>query len=270
MKIVKGIGKAIKGIVGGVKKVFKKITSSKIGKAILIGATIYLGGAALGAWKAVGPFARINGVLAGGGQAASVAATGEATATGAVTKAAETAISNVLTTGGSGLTAPGAGVLAPGVPVTAATGATAAQSTLAAQQAATASQAGIGTAVGETGKQLLGPGVGTTVSGRGNVIQSLMKGAGEKLTKVAGFVDNHPYASAMMLNAAASALSPNEMDMMQSKFDREDSERERREKNLDVADIDLGISPSRRPLRRISTGMPVYNTGLLNSRLAGT
>jgi hypothetical protein len=61
--IVKGISKLAKNIVGGVKKVFKAVTGSTLGKALLLGAMIYMGGAAIGAWES--PFASVNGALAG-------------------------------------------------------------------------------------------------------------------------------------------------------------------------------------------------------------
>jgi hypothetical protein len=61
MKVVKGIGKAVKGIFKGITKTFKAITSSSLGKALLIGATIYLGGAAMGYWNS--PFQSINGAF---------------------------------------------------------------------------------------------------------------------------------------------------------------------------------------------------------------
>lgn len=52
-KIVKGVKNIFKGVGKVVKKAWKgvkKFASSKIGKLALVGATIYFGGAALGAW----------------------------------------------------------------------------------------------------------------------------------------------------------------------------------------------------------------------------
>jgi hypothetical protein len=60
-KVVKGIGRAVKGIFKGITKTFKAVTSSSLGKALLIGATIYLGGAAMGYWNS--PFQSINGAF---------------------------------------------------------------------------------------------------------------------------------------------------------------------------------------------------------------
>lgn len=89
-KIVKGIIGGVKNlaknIFSGVKRVFKSITGSTLGRALLIGATIYLGGAALGYWNS--PFTSINGALAGT-QSAAAAAEGAAGATGS-SGAAET------------------------------------------------------------------------------------------------------------------------------------------------------------------------------------
>jgi len=68
-KVVKGIGKAVKGILSGVGKVFKSVTKSSFGKALLFAGATYLGGAALGLWES--PFSSINGLFKmGGGPAA--------------------------------------------------------------------------------------------------------------------------------------------------------------------------------------------------------
>lgn len=61
--VIKGVVKLGKNILSGVKKAFKSVTKSSLGKALLLGATIYLGGAALGYWNS--PFTSINGALAG-------------------------------------------------------------------------------------------------------------------------------------------------------------------------------------------------------------
>ena len=57
-KAVKGIFRGIKKVVSGITKVFKKVIKSPIGKALLIGGAVYLGGGVLGAWKT--PFSTIS------------------------------------------------------------------------------------------------------------------------------------------------------------------------------------------------------------------
>ena len=52
--VVKKIGGAVKSIVSGIGKVFKKVWESPLGKIIMIAAAIYLGGWALGAWTGPG------------------------------------------------------------------------------------------------------------------------------------------------------------------------------------------------------------------------
>jgi hypothetical protein len=46
-KVVKGVGKVVSGVVKGVGSVVKKIASSKLGKILLMAATVYFGGAAI-------------------------------------------------------------------------------------------------------------------------------------------------------------------------------------------------------------------------------
>jgi hypothetical protein len=57
-KIVKGVAKGIKNVVKGVAKVVKKVAKSKIFKAVLVAAAIYVtGGAAAGAFGSTGAWA---------------------------------------------------------------------------------------------------------------------------------------------------------------------------------------------------------------------
>ena len=46
-KLLKGIAKGVRSIGRGLKKVFKKITSSTIGKVLLFAAAVYVGGLAI-------------------------------------------------------------------------------------------------------------------------------------------------------------------------------------------------------------------------------
>ena len=52
-KLFSKIGKAVRKVFRGIKKVFKKITSSKFGRVLLAGVAIYLGGGVLGMWDTV-------------------------------------------------------------------------------------------------------------------------------------------------------------------------------------------------------------------------
>lgn len=63
---------AVKSVFKGVKRAFKAVTKSGWGKALLIAAAVFTGGAALGMWAS--PWASLNGAL--------VSAAGEAAATG--------------------------------------------------------------------------------------------------------------------------------------------------------------------------------------------
>lgn len=71
MGLFSGLKKGIKKIFSGIGKFFKKITDSKLGKALLIGAAIFVGGAMLGAWQ--GP-AWLNGGAAAGAEAGAASA----------------------------------------------------------------------------------------------------------------------------------------------------------------------------------------------------
>lgn len=82
----KAIAKTSKGILKGAKKAFKSITKSSFGKALLIGATIYLGGAAFGLWNS--PFQAVNGAFLSPAAAEAGVATGTAATEAGTTLAA--------------------------------------------------------------------------------------------------------------------------------------------------------------------------------------
>lgn len=113
MSIFSSVGGAFKSIFKGVGKVFhtvvagaKSFISSNIGKAVLVGAAIYLGGAAMGAWKT--GFDSIDGSLAStnwGSSSGTGVSTGESAATPSV---ADTAASTA--TGGMTDTTKGVGL----------------------------------------------------------------------------------------------------------------------------------------------------------------
>ena len=83
------------------------------------------------------------------------------------------------------------------------------------------------------------------------------------ISPVSNFVKDNQLLSAMGVMGLSNMLNAKEM------ADQEEDARERRERNLLVGDIDLGFpSSGGRPLRRLSTGQPVFDNGLIN-RAAG-
>lgn len=292
MKAIKGIGKAI-------KKTVKKVVSSKIGKALLIAATIYIGGAALGAWSS--PFQSINGVLAGGakvgtatgtatgttnlaslgstasagtaaGTAGGTAGTvnlgslGAGAGTGAGTAATTTAAGGTINLGSLGATGTTAGTagtaatttgagLAAATPTAAAPAATATTTAPAAGFTSPLTDAGVNAAktIGKAGLE---------EPAKKGIISRMME---SKLMTTA--MDN-PIPTAMLLSAAGSAAGPDEIDMIreQAKQQEQTAERDRvrREKNMDLAGINLNMRPTNSMLKD-SSGNQVYgNTGIIN------
>jgi hypothetical protein len=99
--VVKGVTKTVKSVVKGVGGVIKKIASSPIGKALLVAATIYFGGAAImgamgGAGASTGFFGTIGGAIKGAGA-------GIANAWSGLTAASSAAMAGNFGTAGSSL-----------------------------------------------------------------------------------------------------------------------------------------------------------------------
>ena len=214
-KLVKGIKKAASGIVRGVKKVFKKITSSTIGKIILLVIAIYLGGAAFGAWQS--PFASVNGAFVSG--------------------AAETAGAGA----GAGVGAETVGAVAP--EVIAGEGVVAAEGLGGAGSAAALSEPGAAT----ISKGLsLTPEVTSVAKAPSTLsrVGSAIKGMG---SSAAQFAKESPLPTAIGVSALSGAMSAD------AARKAEEEERKRRQqeliRNLSVGGIDLGISPGARPVR---------------------
>lgn len=261
-KVVSGIGKAVKSI----GKAIKKVASSKVGKALLIAATIYVGGAALGAWSS--PFQSINGVLAGGAKA-STAQSALAAGNTAGTAAGTTAAANSVDPLASGYVAPAAqtaqaatsiapnltaGITAPAV--SSAPPLISAPSTMVSTGAAPGAGAtNIGAitpkVAAATDAQKLGSMLGVpeatfgpTVSTEApkGIISKLMSGIQPGLD----FMNKNPMPTAMMLSAAGSAATPDEIDILreQENQQQEQAERDRlrREKNLNLAGISLNMN----------------------------
>lgn len=212
-KIVKTFKKIGKKIVRGLKKAWKTVTKSTLGKVLLFAATIYLGGAALGAWNS--PFASINGALAGG-------QTAGATATGQGLQAANTAnIAAAEAAGGAATAAEGATAIGTAAEGTLATGLQAANT--------------VNVALAET--------AGGAVQPTG-FLNKAMKVATEYGGKAAEFAGENKLLTAMGFQAVAGAASG------AAAREAEEEERKRMQQNLSVGNIDLGMSPG---ARRIST-----------------
>jgi hypothetical protein len=258
----KGVKKVVKKVVKGVKKIYKKITESKLGKALLIGAAIFTGGAALGFWNMpawIPGAANINGVLTKAGSQAAQAAAGTAT-TGATagTAAAST----------TGTLAPGGGVLQVGQG-----GGMLAENASQALVKGVMPQAAGGTAANTMAAPTIAAGTAPMIAptvqagaqqGQQTIVARLLEGAKTKLTNTAGWVQDHPYASAMMMNSAASMMSPDEQDLMELNWKRQDSELARRNRNMNVSGVDLGVmTPGQQ------TGLPRNNYWFLNGSKSG-
>jgi len=215
-KLVKGLKKIRKKIIKGLKTGFRSITKSTIGKVLMFAATVYLGGAALGAWNS--PFSSINGALAGGqaaaGAGAEVAAGAEAAAAVAPTTGQ---VGSMLGVEGSVADVMTQTALAEGVPAA---------------------------AVGPGGSMAVAERVG------GNLAQGYLEKTGAQkaggslfekaigATKSVGkFANENKLLTAMGINAVSGAVAAREAEQA------EREERRRMQRNLSVGNIDLGISP---------------------------
>lgn len=222
----------------GVKKAFKKIVKSDLFKVVLIAAAIYTGGAALGAWGGAAGAGGAAGGVAGAAGSAAGGAAGAGAATGAAT----------------GVAGAGSGAVA-GATTGAATGAT----TGAVTGATTGAATGVGSGIGATGGGVAGttalPEIVMTETAKKGILSSAMQGA----KSVGTFIEANPKASAMMMNAASSAMSPDETEIL------EEQERIRRERYQNmVVPGSVGASASKQPLYYVD-GRPVYDSqGIIN------
>jgi len=295
---VRGVGKVFKGA----GKAIKKVVKSKAFKYVAAAALIYVGGAALGAWNAGGPLSAINGTLAGGAKASTgaemLASGGAGAGTGAAAGAATGGTVNVAGVGaGAGATTSqvaggtlnlgslGAEV-AGGSTVA---GSTAAGGTLnlgslaapAAADAATVGSAAAGTAAtaaAPTGFSSSLTSAGTDAanliaeSGIKKAVEEVPKGIISRLMDGVGsagtFMKENPMPTAMLLSAAGSAASPDEIDIIREQQNQKDQyeqrERERRSKNMDFAGIKLNMEPSNKPLTDLSGNQVFGNNGIIN------
>lgn len=220
----KAIAKVSKGILKGVKKAFSAITKSSLGKALLIGATIYLGGAAFGLWNS--PFQAINGAFVSGAAPALETAT-------AVTEAGST-----LATAGEA--AAGANAVAPSA-------------------AALTNEAAIAETMTSAGAA--GGGSGIINSALPPVVEMGTKASAADIAAAAkpGFFSGD-LAKYGLIQAGAGALqgafSPDAIDTAERQAELERENLKWRNDflapNFSVGQFALGISPSGQPLRDAS------------------
>jgi hypothetical protein len=232
-----------------IKSAVKKVTKSKLGKALLIGAAVFVGGAMLGAWNAPGALgAKINGALAKG---AAGAAKGGATAHAATNTAA-----GMTSTALPAAAPSGAAIANSVIPAGVTPGATGA--VMGAPSAGVMMPGGMGAAA---------EGAAATGAMKTGVISRMMEGAVSAAKGTASFANKHPFIAGAAVNGVASALSPDEIDLMREKqrIEQEDEDRRRRERdaNLNIGDINLGMRPNTTPLQYQSTGQNIYKNGVL-------
>ena len=253
-KTASSIKGAVKRVASGVKKVFKKVTSSKIGKIVMIGAAIYLGGAALGAWSIPGQSAfamNVNGAWTAAGSQASQLAAGSQVGT---------------VTAGAGVdTAAGITTSESLMGVDAAAGELSMEEIIA-QGAAEGSTAlsniplGQPEMYGMVGSGNLSPTVDPTLT------ETVVGGA-----KSAGkWAMENPLLTAVGVHSISNAAAADDQRKAEKEQrEYEEYERDRMEKrydrNMDVSHIRFGTAP-RSSIRETNAGNP---SGFINSRIRG-
>ena len=239
-----------------VKSAIKKVFKSKVFKVIAAAALIYVGGAALGAWKAGGSLAKINGILVKGGGAASGA--GGTAATGSAVGAAATpALGPVAATTAA---APTAGTtIANGlIPAGVGTGTGAV-----AGAAPAVLPAGGGVTLGNVAADTL-----ATQGAKKGVISRMMEGAGNVAQAAGSFANKYPLPTAMIAQGVAGALTPDQMEIEQEKqrlaIEEDDRQRRIRNENLRMDGTESQYNPTYNPLKFQSSGQNIFaNNGVL-------
>jgi hypothetical protein len=251
----KAIAKVSKNIFSGVKKAWKSVTGSTLGKALLIGAAIYFGYLA---FQPGGAFAGSAVSPATGELAAAGAGTGTAAAeAGTALTANEAAIAETMTAGGA---AGGAG---------------------AGTTAGTGAGAGVGAGTGEAALTETGTGAGGWGSGSGNLMTSpggmsinaapTVPGVTSGAAPASWWASQPGLAQYGLIQAGAGAIQgafqPNAIDIENERARLEREETERRyqlaQSNLAVGPVNLGFRPAVRP---VVPGQPPRPTGILNYR----
>lgn len=233
------------------KKVFKKLTSTTIGKVILVAAAIWLGGAALGAWNS--GIGAVDGALVAGGSGAGGAGglaggAGEAIGTSAAASNAAAAASiptgaEIITVTAPAATGGGGTALAGGVASAALPGATTRPTQL---------PANTPTPEAASTKDMIAHGAqGTETKG---LISKLMN----PVQKLATWGADNPLPAMMLVNGVGSAMSPDAIDLAKEQEEQDERTRQRWQDNLSVGSIDLGFRPRTDPLQ-YNNGAPVFD-----------
>lgn len=266
-KIIKKANELRKKSWNSTKKVFRKITSTTIGKVILVAAAIWLGGAALGAWNS--GIGAVDGALVAGGGAGGGAG---GLAGGAAGVPASTAASNAAAAASvpAGIeTVSVVGSTTPGLTVGQVAGGA---GTAGAAAAATAPPAGPTAPVQNvdlSGVQ------GTAEQAAASAGEEASKGLISKMMnpvqKMATWAADNPIPSMMLVNGVGTALSPDAIDLAKEQAAQDEETRKRWEENLSVGNIDLGFRPNVRGLQ-YNNGAPVFDpvTGAISRQTRRT
>ncbi len=255
-KIFKSVKKGVSKLWKGIKKVVKKVWKSKIGKIVLIAAAIYLGGWALGAWSGPGGAGGLlggEGLLGGSGATSTLttAAPGitPSVTVGGVTQGASVAMAAPAIAPTGAIGGGPAGTVGGLVPSTAP--ATPAVATApSAPVAAAPDYAALTRPEAISGGSSSAGAIVRTIQNLGGGLVDFAKTPGGGLV------------AAMGISGIAGGFGA------AAEQDAIDEERRRRERNMLVGNIDLGVKPSGRPLRRLSTGEPVFKNGIIRSGTA--
>ncbi len=250
-KVWKGIKTGAKSLVGYVKKGFKKLTESTIGKVLLAAAFVYIGGTALGHWGQEGVFSSIHGTLA------------ETPLIGAGAETASTLAPEV-----ASVAAPGAEVtsLAPTAGAVAPPGATASATSLAPTAGAVAPMpaGGLPNMSGHMAAETIGGSPGLI---EGNLLQNTIEGAKGLTGSIGEWGKANPLLAAMTFNGVANAFTPTAAE------EQAEMEKERiRNMNQNYtkqreAGVGVGHRGSGQQLKYKSGGN-VYGQGAINRNLA--
>lgn len=228
-------------IFSGIKKIFRKVTKSPVGKIALGAAAAYVGGAAFGLWDS--PFESLNGIFTGGGDAA---------ASGLIS-GGESA-SDLIGGGVDALQGSSAMELGamPGVLGSAGSAGLINAPSFASVGDVPAASSGVGQ-IGQAGSAA----AATVPSGAGI------------LGDVGKWIQQNPIPALIAGNMLAGAFTPNAQDIekqrARSQMELEDWRRKYAAANTNVSGVKLGMAPSGKPLTTM-TGEPVRG-GLINGRI---
>jgi hypothetical protein len=188
--VVKGVSKVVRGVVKGVSGVVKKIAGSSLGRVLLAAATIYFGGAAImgaigGAGAGSGFLGTIGGAIKGAGAGIANAWSGLTGAAGAAMSGNFGAAGSSLSQGFMGANAAGAGSVggmqAVGMNLPAGVQASGAVTTPVTNSLTPLTQATTPAAAGGAGSGFWGTNAGTaTVLAGGQIAGGLIQGAGQQ------------------------------------------------------------------------------------------